>query len=312
MNTIITNTSNIITKPKHITSLATSGILVHVKVCSWSDTETDDEVTDEVTTNKKATKEALKVTKSLMVNVPEYEALARNRSSWYNWIKTLAYPWAGSWRYLCNDRIKTCFQQFEERKAQQEQLVTAFKIAYPIAVSNAAFNLGATFKASDYPDVEEVASKFSVKLYTANVPEGDFRNAVSNDLANDLHNHYIQQAEKFKNTIVTLQRNEFVEVMQAIAKSCDIQNVVQADGSTKVKRGKIYESTIERALEYCETFKQFNLDADARLEDARAQLQSILMGVSVDTLRESDGQRILVKEGIDSILSKFGMDQEVI
>ena len=308
-----TNINNMtIAKPKHITSLATSGILIHVEIRSWSANEHDEDISQEVTHAKKADSKAGWFTKNLMTNVPEHKALLKDRSDWYNWIKKATYEWAGSWRYLPNLRIPKVMEEFKERYAVTEKLVSDFLAVYQNRVNDMAFTLGATFKASDYPSVDQIKSKYSVRLNTANVPEGDFRNTISQDLADDLHNHYMQQTEQFKNVIVGEQMKQFVDVMQAIAKSCDVRTVTEADGSTKTKRGKIYESTIEKALEYCETFKQFNLDADPKLEQARADLQNILMNVNVDALRESDGQRTIVKESIGDILSRLGMDQEVI
>lgn len=307
MNTNTNNTTTILTKPKHITSLASSGILVHVEVRSWSADETDTEVSREVTNAKKAKEGAGKFIKNLMEDVPEHKALKKDRSDWYNWVKTCTYEWAGSWRYLPNPRIPKFMEQYKERYAVTLKLIEDFANMYQSRVNDMAFTLGDMFKATDYPSVEDVCAKYSVRLNTADVPQGDFRNTISQDIANDLFNHFEQQAKDFKNTIITEQMTQFVDVMKSIAKACDVRTVTEADGSTKTRRGKVYESTIEKALEYCETFRQFNLDSDPKLEQARAELQAILQGISVDTLRESDGMRMVVKEGVDDILSRFGV-----
>ena len=44
----------ILKKPEHITSLATSGILIRAKVKVWTETKQAREISDEVTANKKA------------------------------------------------------------------------------------------------------------------------------------------------------------------------------------------------------------------------------------------------------------------
>ena len=79
------------------------------------------------------------------------------------------------------------------------------------------------------------------------------------------------------------------------------------DGEIKVKRRKMYESTLTDALELCNTFAEFNLTNDTRLEDARRDLLRVLDGVTIDQLRNSDTKRTVVKEGVDDILSKFGL-----
>ena len=298
---------NTIIKPKHIQSLATSGILIHAEICAWSATETDKEVTDEVTHGKSASNSAGKFIKNLMANVQEHADLGRDRAGWYNWIKAQTFPWAGAWRYLPNARIASFMAEFNVRHIATMGLVDALCNVYQHRIGNMAFTLGSMFKASDYPTVEQVRSKYRVTMHTANVPEGDFRNAVSQDLADDLHNHYCRQAEELKNAIVTEQRGQFIEVMQAITKSCDMHTVTDDNGQVKVRRGKIYDTTIARALEYCDTFSQFNLDDDPKLEEARRALQDTLRDVDVKKLKQSDSMRVVVKENIDDILSKFGM-----
>jgi hypothetical protein len=79
------------------------------------------------------------------------------------------------------------------------------------------------------------------------------------------------------------------------------------DGEVKVKRRKMYESTLTDALELCDTFADFNLTDDPRLKEARRDLLRVLDGVTIDQLRNNDTKRIVVKEGVDDILAKFGL-----
>ena len=69
----------------------------------------------------------------------------------------------------------------------------------------------------------------------------------------------------------------------------------------------MYESTLTDALELCETFSDFNLTNDPKLEEARRDLLKVLDGVTIEQLRNSDTNLVVVKEGVDDILSKFGM-----
>jgi len=77
-------------------------------------------------------------------------------------------------------------------------------------------------------------------------------------------------------------------------------------GEIKTKRRKIYDTTIQKALEMCESYKVFNLKHDNELELARASLEKVLHGVTAEDIRDSDAVRSNVKEGVDGILSKFG------
>jgi hypothetical protein len=100
--------------------------------------------------------------------------------------------------------------------------------------------------------------------------------------------------------------------MESISHCCGVDEVGVISGlngvviETRTKKRKIYDTTIQKALEMCETFKRFNLKNSPELEQARASLERILNGVKAEDLRDSDAVRHHVKEGIDDILSKFG------
>jgi hypothetical protein len=79
------------------------------------------------------------------------------------------------------------------------------------------------------------------------------------------------------------------------------------NGKVRTERKRIYDTTIEKALELCDTYKTINVTNDPRIEDARAALERVLQDVSVDVLRESDSMRAMVKSGVDDILAKFGV-----
>ena len=135
----------------------------------------------------------------------------------------------------------------------------------------------------------------------------DFRCAISQDIAEDLFETYKQQAQEIVSHVVMEQQTRFVEVMKSISHCCGFDELGVDDntGETKVKKRKIYDTTIQKAKEMCESFKQFNLTADPEFEQARAMLEKALSGVDAETIRESDAVRHAVKEDVDSILGKF-------
>jgi hypothetical protein len=107
------------------------------------------------------------------------------------------------------------------------------------------------------------------------------------------------------------QQSRFLEVMKSISHCCGVDETGVDDntGETKTKKRKIYDTTILKAKEMCDTFKGFNLSGNAELEQARASLEKALSGVTAEDIRESDAVRHAVKEDIDSILGKFSSFQ---
>lgn len=300
------NQSELLRKPQHIMSLATSGILIRAKVKVWTATKQDREVSDEVTASKKAARNAGRFTKQLFADVPELRHLLNDRQTWYNFIQRVTYPWDDEWGFLPTPRIPEVMADIDTRKARSQELLDAFVAVMPSAISNEAFAQGDMFNKDDYPTPDEVRSKFRVIVQTMNIPEGDYRVQISTELAEDLQRNYEQQTRDIITDIHAKQQDQLVKVLQSFSYCCDSETVIE-DGQVKVKRRKLYESTLNDAMELCRTFSKFNLTNDTRLEDARRELEKVLDGVTIDQLRNSDTKRVVIKEGVDDILKKFGV-----
>jgi len=296
----------ILKKPEHITSLATSGILLRAKVKVWTATKQDRDISDEVTSNKKAARNAGRYTKQLFADVQELRVLLNDRQTWYNFIQRVTYPWDGEWGYLPTSRIPQVMAEIDQRKAKSMELLENFINAMPAAISNEAFVQGDMFNRDDYPTPDEVRSKFRIIVQTMNIPEGDYRVTIADDLAEDLKRNFEAQTRDIIKDIHDKQNDQLVKVLQSFSHCCDSETVME-DGEVKVKRRKMYESTLTDALELCDTFADFNLNNDPRLEEARRDLLRVLDGVTIDQLRNNDTKRIVVKEGVDDILAKFGL-----
>lgn len=294
-------------KPQHVTSLATSGLLVSVEVNVWSATKQDRAISNEVTTAKKADANAGRFVKNLLANNIDHKNLLNYRQTIYNWMQRVTYPWNKAQDYLPHVSLPTFMQEFHTHKTEFERLLDVFCANYSTTVSNMAFAQGDMFNRNDYPDVAEVRSKFGVTLYTSEIPVGDYRCSIAQDLADDLNNHYNQQAEKIVQSILDDQIERLTDVMKSLAHCCGYDETTTTDGETKQKKRKIYEGTVEKAKEYCRVFKDFNLTNDARLDEAVSQLDLALRGVDAETLRDSEAVRSQVKDEVDDILSKFGI-----
>ena len=301
------NQDTLLSKPNHIISLATSCVLVSVESHVWNATVQDKQISDEVTAAKKADKDAGKFVKNLLAKNAEHKAVLNYRQTIYNWVQRCTYDWAGSQRLLPIANLARFHKEFREHEIKFDELVSNFLDKYPSIVSNMAFVQGDMFDRNEYPDVSELQHRFSVDLIQSEVPTGDFRCAISQDLLDDMTTHYERQAKRMVDDILSKQSAQLVDIMKSISYCCEIETTVDDNGEVKVRRRKLYDSTLDRARELCETFRTFNLTADPKLEEARASLEMLLDGVEIEKLRNSDTQRVVIKEGIDDILAKFGV-----
>lgn len=287
-------------KPKHLISLASASVLVGVDINVWSATKQDKVVSDEVTTAKRADKSAGKFVKNLLADHPLHKAIVNYRQTIYNWVQRRTYDWAGSQRLLPFLDLPKFRTEFREHETAFHDLVDKLIASYDDIVSDMAFKQGDMFDRSEYPSKDHLRQKFGLSMYVADVPMHDFRCQIAQEIAEDLFDTYSKQTDAIIQKVMQDQSERFVSVMESISHCCGID---EKDGKTKKR--KIYDSTIEKAKEMCETFKGFNLANSEELEEARASLERTLNGVSAEMIRESDAVREQVKDGVDEILSKF-------
>ena len=292
-------------QPKHLISLASSALLVSVDINVWSATKQDRTISNEVTTAKRADRSAGRYVKNLLADHPKHKAIVNYRQTIYNWVKRRTYRWNNSQDLLPTVDMPKFKEEFHTHEAEFSKLLGEFLGEYDSIVSDMAFKQGDMFNRDDYPPCEELASKFGLRLFTSEVPKNDFRSQIANDIAEDLYNTYNKQAEEIVNHVMVEQQTRFIEVMKSISHCCSVDEA-EVDGEIKIKKRKIYDSTIERAKEMCETFKSFNLTGASELEDARASLEKALNGVDAKAIRGSEAVRSAVKDDIDEILGKFG------
>jgi hypothetical protein len=291
--------------PEHLISLSSSAVLVSVDISVWSATKQDRGISDEVTTSKNADKSAGRYVKNLLANHPKHKAVVNYRQTIYNWLQRRTYRWNQSQNLLPSVDVPKFKQEYHEHEIAFHALVDELITQYDSIVSDMAFKQGTMFNRNDYPVKEQVAGKFSLNLYVSEVPMNDFRCGIAQDIAEDLFTTLSKQSARIIDSIAQEQSERMLEVMTSISHCCGVDES-EVNGETRTKRRKIYDTTIQKALEMCESFKRFNLKNDSELEQARASLEKVLSGVKAEDIRDSDAVRSHVKEGIDDILSKFG------
>jgi hypothetical protein len=299
--------------PNHVVSLATSAVLVNAEVSVWSATKQDRVISNEVTTAKKADHSAGRYVKNLLAEDPTHKQLLNYRQTVYNWLRRSTYDWNGSLRLLPVVNLPKFKTEFQHHEKSYFALRDAFLAKYPQIVSNMAFKQGDMFDRSEYPSVDQIKDKFRIRLYVSEVPMSDYRCSIAEDLAEDLKITYQKQVnDEIVPQVMADIANQFMEVMESISHCCGVDEISSStDGEVKTKKRKIYETTVDKAKDLCETFRSFNLTNDEELAKASVSLEKVLGGVSAEDIRESDAVRESVKKGVDDILMKFGAFQSI-
>ena len=290
-------------QPKHLVSLATSALIVSVDVNVWTATKQDKQISNEVTRSKNASTEAGRFTKNLLADSPDHKALINYRQTVYNWLQRATFDWAGSMRLLPMANLEKFKKDYETHEKAFKALLDKFIASYPSIISDAAFKQGDMFTRSEYPDAQDVLTKFRMKLHVSQVPASDFRaGGIAEAIAEDLRQQYETQTKEIIDSVMDDAAERLVSIAERLKNVC-VESEPDTDG--KVKRKKIYDSTVTQAKEICETLSNFNLTNNFALSTAVRDLSFALEGIGVDELRESAYTRKEVHDGIDEMLTKF-------
>ena len=306
---------SILVQPSHIDSLA-DHLLVQARVRTYGGKKSNSKKGRDYSLAEGAKTKVMNVQEELLPEDEGLHAIGKYRQTIDNWLRRVAYPWGDGLWLLPAFRIPDFMKEWEQvHKPTFLQRVDDWigtDDKYEALLRQAAWLRQASFNRADYPTREQMLSRFSIDLYTFDVPKGDFRCQVSQDLADNLRKHYEQQTRQMLQEVLDKQAAELVSVITSIRNGCDqtVKSVKDDDGTvkTKVVKGRIYEVTLERARELCETFQRFNLTGDQTLAAAANQLQQMLTKCNdMDTLRDSFPLRAEIKSGCEEILGKFGM-----
>ena len=246
-------------QPKHIVSLATSSVLVSVDVNVWTATKQDKGISDEVTTMKKAETGMGKFTKYLFAKNPKHHRIVKLRQLIYKWAKTSTYRWNNSQDLLPTIDLEKFKKEYHEYESEFHTAVEDFLTNYQNLVSDMAFKQGDMFDSNDYPDVDTLRQKFSMKLYVAEVPSHDFRCQVSEDIANDLKSQYQDQADEIVHKVIDEQTTRVTDVLESLSHCCGVNESKDKDGNPIFKKRPIYDTTFNRAKALANTIKNLSL-----------------------------------------------------
>ena len=282
-------------------SIATSAMMVELNISCWTARKLDKRVSEEVDSAKNTKVKAGNYHKHLLAGNPHHEAVVRYAASCRLWNTQQTIPWSDSgprivtMENLFNGGYK---RQLDDRKAEFQRLTDVFMGVYPTLISAAAFQLGDLFNREEYPDPEEVVRKFKFNYTLTPIPTaGDFRIDIGEQAKAEL----VAQYESAFNERLNNAMRDVWDRLYDCLKHMSERLASDEEGKRKLFHGTL----LTNARELIDLLAKLNVTQDARLEEARRDLQSALLNTEIDTLKESDYVRENVKQKVDAILKKF-------
>lgn len=280
-------------------SISSSAMLVDLSISSWTARKLDKNVTNEVNTSKRASQQASRVNKNLLPGVEQLDDIVRHAAMVRNWVSARTLPWSDYGpRLITTDKFFEFKQELDEYERQLHEKVQAFLGVYPTLISMQAFKLGEMFDREEYPDVDEIESKFRFNVAYLPIPEtGDFRVDIGHEDMEELRAQYEREYEQRLENAMSDVRERILESLRHLSE----RFTDKEDGERKRFRNNILDNFAETIA----AVRELNLTKDAAIEAMAIEAEEAIRGVDVDSLKESKAVRDDVRARVDSVLDAF-------
>ena len=278
-------------------TISSSAVLVYLNIRSWSAKTIDREVSSEVIANKQCkTNRAGAFTKELLGDSVELDRIQKKGAQIRLWFHQNTLPWSDTGqRLLPALHIQDFAKKLGDMEAEYNALVVDFQAAYRQAVQVAQFGLDSMFRASDYPDENDIPSKFKMSYTMSPLPaSGDFRIDIGRQGLNDLKDRFESAQQQRINDAMGEVRDRMKVALNRVAKQWRAE-------------GKMYQSSVDAALELCEAVRGFNLTRDPELEAMANEFRGVLSGYDLKDMKKDEVVRTAAHEEISGLLDKFSL-----
>tara|TARA_R110002110_G_scaffold163978_1_gene364035 strand:+ start:123 stop:980 length:858 start_codon:yes stop_codon:yes gene_type:complete len=282
-------------------SISDRAVLVQLNISSWGTERLDKSQTERINVLNNADAKAGKVHKDLMcgTTLAKDIDLHVGRSRLWNNQNTMPWQDRGA-RLLPTSLFLSYKDEMNSRETNFETMVNRFVPNYAAAKQTARNYLGSMYREEDYPDVNDIASKYKWTLSVSPIPSsGHFCLDVP---AEDLENVRKSCDDFVEQKVAEAMRKPWEDLHNMLTgMSGKLQEVDELNGTPK----RFHETFVTNALDLCKLLNHMNITNDPQLDKARQQLELVLAGTDVDDIKENEFVRSDMKKRVDNILNQF-------
>ena len=311
-------------KLDNLPSIVSAAMLGSLNISVWEGRKKDKNIEQDVADRAGArSKRSTSVHKHLFVDCPPLEAIKSLRGEARIWFNKVTLEWNTPWRLIPTAVYFEIMQDATNFQTRFDKLVATFVQVYTTEISKQAFERGAMFDRNEYPNVLDIANKFRFSINLTPVPlAGDFRVDIGNEALKELQERceadtqerlaaavadtwqrVKEQAEWIRDRMAAVLEHD-PEAVEEV-KTFDTEGNCTKVDIKKKRRPKLYESMLDQGIEMCSMLRDLNITNDPKLEEARKMLESALVRVDIDSLKESPEVQSATKNAMQSILDKF-------
>lgn len=280
-------------------SISSSAVLVELNISVWTANKLDKGATEAVLSTNSASKDSAQVRKNLMAGTDKRKKIAdyAARARLYHNQTTLSWSDKGA-RLLPTSLFMDYKQNMNVYERNMNVMIQDFYTSYADLIELAKLHLGDLFNPYDYPDLDELKSKFGFRLVFSPLPEsGDFRLDIPQQDMTEMQEKY---ELAFNDRLADAMREPWQKLHKMLT---DMSEKLTEESEENKKR--FHDSFVSNPMELCGLLTHLNITKDPQLEQARRALELTMLGIDIDDVREDKDCRTELKTKVDEILNKF-------
>jgi hypothetical protein len=290
------NVANFTAPAVSVPTISSSAMLVELNISLWTGRKFDKVVSQEIDTAKHTTTRAGNYHKNLIADEPIFQAIGKFAGNSRSFHYHATMPWSDSGMRLLTTKMYFDYHKaISQMEMDFDQLVTVALNDYPNMILRAQHKLGTMFNVHDYPDVDDLRNKYRFSVKFSPVPDvGDWRVDIGNDAQQVLMESY---ASAYTANLELAYQDVWTRTHEALTNMSS-----KLSGNSK----QIFrDSLVSNVKDMVDLLDKFNVTDDPKMKQAKAKIESALVGITPDALREDDDLRLDTKNKVDDLLKEF-------
>ena len=248
-------------------SISSAAMIVDFNASVWTARKKDRKASEDVTDANHADKGVANVSKNLLGNCAELDAVQKFAANVRNMHYSMTMPWSDN-----GSRLLTTAQYFKYHEVmtdlQQEfyRLTEQFLQVYEWKIMEAQAKLGDMFNRDEYPTRAGLESKFAFRMAYIPLPDsGDFRIDIGNEGMAQIQTQYAAQyAAQIKGAMNDVWKRLHDNLTTLVR---------QLDVDEKGKGNRLFDTVFDGALALTDMLRTCNVTGDSQMEAMRLKLE---------------------------------------
>lgn len=278
-----------------VPSISSAAMLVELSIGTWTGRKLDKKASQDVTTNNHADKGVANVSKKLLGDCAELDAVQKFVANARNVHYACTMPWSDTGlRLLPTTQYFKYHGEMTALQGEYKRLVQNFLDAYSWEIQNAQLKLGTLFNPDEYPSADSLTSKFRFGMNYMPLPDaGDWRVTIGSETEQALRSQY---EGYYATQLQTAMGDVWRRAHDALTKMSE--RLDYADGPTK----KVFrDSLVSNVHDMIDLLGACNVTNDPVMARAQRDLDDAMRGITPDALREDPHLRAETRRKVNEV-----------